>query len=122
MPLSSAHLRRLADELDAEEKAEKQELAQAETAEERAEIRDRLEKLEARNAELETQLADREAPEPEPDEDEPEPDEDPAEKKPKMRRGRRRGQLYQDRPGEAGYVYQGEDEPDLVPVEQEDAA
>lgn len=120
MPLSSAHLRRLADELDAEERAERQELAEAETAEERAEIRDRIAKLEARNEELERQLAGRETPEPaEPEEPEPDEDEDePEAAKPRMRRGRKRGQVYQDRKGEPGYVFQGDDEPDLVPVEE----
>lgn len=46
---------------------------------------------------------------------EDEPEEEP---KPKMRRGRKRGQVYQDAPGELAYVYDGEDEPDLVPVEE----
>ncbi len=123
MPLSSEHLRRLADELDAEEAAQRQELADAETAGERSEIRERLERLEARNQELEAQLAERGTPEPEPEPAEPEPDEDEtAEAKPKMRRGRKHGQVYQDRPGEAGYVFQGSDEPDLVPVGDEAAA
>lgn len=124
MPLSSDHLRRLADEIDAEERTERQELAEAETAEERAEIRARLEQLEARNAELERQLAGREQePEPEQDEDDGgEDDGEEEERKPKMRRGRKHGQVYQDRKGEPGYVYHGEDEPDLVPVEEEEAA
>jgi hypothetical protein len=49
-------------------------------------------------------------------------EDEPEEKKPRMRRGRKHGQVYQDGKGEAGYVYHGEDEPDLVPVDDDEEA
>ncbi len=116
--LSSAHLRELADRLDADEAEERRNLEQAETVEERNAIRDRIAALEARNEELEKRLAGAAAPDDEPEDEPDDEPEDEPEDKPKMRRGRKRGQVYQDKPGEAGYVYQGDDEPDLVPVEE----
>jgi hypothetical protein len=117
MPLDSARLRKLADELEAEELEAEREKRDAETTAEKEKAEQRIEALEQQLAELKTQ---REAePEPEPDDDETGTED---EARPKMRRGRKRGQVYQDRKGEPGYVYQGEDEPDLVPVEDEDAA
>lgn len=121
--LDSARLRKLADELDAEEAAAKVELAQAETQEERDAIRAEIDELKAKNAELEQRLGHGEPPPPPAphDTDDDEGEDDETETGPKMRKGRKHGQLYQERPGEPGYVYQGEDEPDLVPIE-EDAA
>lgn len=122
--LDSARLRKLADELDEEEADAKRELADAETKEERDEIKERLAKLETENAELTQRLAgSSEPPPPAPsDTDAPTGDDDVEETtdKPRMRRGRKRGQIYQDKPGDPGVVWSGDDEPDLVPLENED--
>lgn len=122
--LDSARLRKLADELDEEEAAAKRELADAETKEERDEIKERLAKLEDENAELTQRLAGgSEPPPPAPsDTDTPPGDGDVEETtdRPRMRRGRKRGQIYQDKPGDPGVVWSGDDEPDLVPLEDED--
>jgi hypothetical protein len=118
--------RRLADELEQEEKGELS--AAAERARD-----ERIDELEARirgasaeeREEAVEEITDEEwelirrhragttAEEPEP---ETEPEEEEA--KPKMRRGRKRGRVYQDGKGEPGYVFHGDDEPDLVPVEE----
>lgn len=122
--LDSARLRKLADELDAEEAEQKRELADAETKEERDEISARIEKLEALNAELTQKLAGgSEPPPPAPSDTDKPPGEDDVEEttdRPRMRRGRKRGQVYQEKPGEPGVVWSGEDEPDLVPLDDED--
>lgn len=126
--LDSARLRKLADELDAEEAEQKRELADAETKEERDAIGARIAKLEELNAELTQKLAGgSEPPPPAPnDSDGPPADGDVEETtdRPRMRRGRKHGQIYQDAPGEPGVVWSGDDEPDLVPLDDadEDAA
>lgn len=117
--LSPTHLRELADRLEAEETEEKAKLADAETAEERSEIRTRLETLEKRNASLEAQIRARgEEPGSESENDGGEEDE---EARPKMRKGRKQGMVYTNPETGMGEVYSGEDEPDLVPVEEEAA-
>lgn len=43
----------------------------------------------------------------------------PAPKARRTRPGRKRGQVYQDKPGEPGYVWDGDDEPDEVELEDD---
>lgn len=129
MPLTSAHLREMADRLDAEEAEAQRELADAETAEERTAIRAEIDELKRRNAELEQRIAAGasssnssdadEGDEEEGDEEEGDDELDQARTRRRTRAGRKRGQVYQDSPGEPGYVYQGDDEPDRVPLDEE---
>lgn len=126
MPLTAAHLRALADQLDQEEADAKAKLEQAETAEEReairkeiADLRDELAKVKEERAELD-RVEDESAGEGNDSEsDSGDSDEVGERRKRKTRPGRKRGQLYQDAPGEAGYIYDGEDEPDEVEIDEE---
>jgi hypothetical protein len=119
--LDAARLRALADELDAEETAAKRELEDAESKTERERLEATIAELQAKQAELEQRLETNEPPAP--------PTPDPADEdvdddevvKPKTRKGRKNGQVYQDRPGESAYVYQGEDEDDIVVIEADAA-
>lgn len=125
--LDATRLRALADELEREEAEAKREAEDAETRAEREKAEKRVAELEAKIATLEQRLAGGDAP-PAADPaaaDDPDPDaaDDPdPEPKPKMRKGRKRGMTYQDAPGEPAYVWQQDDEPDLVPVDDDAAA
>ncbi len=126
MPFGPQHLRKLADDLEAEEAAAQAELADAETSEERAAIRAELAELREANEELRKQIAAGAAPAADPPASDDAAGEDGGEDeddapKPKMRRGRKNGNVYTGEDG-LGYVYQGEDEDDMVPVEDEQAA
>lgn len=126
MPVEAEDIAEMLARVQAREEKAKRELEDAETKTERQEIRERIEALEARNAELEVQLAaaskTAERPDVEDDSDDDGDSDSEAERKPRMRKGRKHGNVYQDTPGGVGYVYQGDDEPDLVPVDEEDAA
>lgn len=125
MPLTAAHLRELADRLEAEEEQARKELEEAETATEREQARKELEEAKAELAELREQIkqarADGDGKKPKAPAPAKPDDEDDEERKPKMRKGRKRGQFYEDANG-VGYVWQGEDEDDLVPVDEEEEA
>lgn len=125
MPLDSAWFQARADELRAEEEAAQREKRDADTAAEREAADARIAKLESELAELREQAASPPPPAaesgPDGEEDDDEDEEGEGERKPRMRKGRKHGQVYQDERGGMGYVYQGEDEPDLVPAD-EDAA
>lgn len=123
MPDLVTLLRRLADEYEKEEKGEASSKTEeridaleaqiaAKPKEEREEAFEELDEDEWKL--VQDHRASRNAPAPEPDELE---EEQPA--KPKMRRGRKRGQVYQDEKGAVGYVYQGDDEDDLVSVDED---
>jgi hypothetical protein len=119
--LDAARLRALADELDAEETATRRELEDAETRSERERLQATIDELQAKQAKLEERLAARdEPPPPAPHDDDDDEVEETTAAKPQTRKGRKRGQLYQDKPGEPGYVYQGEDEPDIVQLDTDD--
>jgi len=122
MPLTAAHLRKLADELEAEEQEAERKLRETEDEKEKRELRERLEALEARERQVEEALKETE------DQEEVEPqslrvvDEPGKEPKKKTRPGRKRGQVYQDKPGEPGYVWDGDDEPDEVEIDDDQGA
>ena len=116
--LDAARLRALADELDAEEAAAQRELEDAESKTEREKLEATIAELQTKQAELEERLKRGDPPPPAVGEEE-EPE---AETKPRTRKGRKNGQVYQDKPGESAYVYQGEDEPDIVVIEEDEAA
>lgn len=126
-PLSAAHLRKWADELDAEDRAEKEtaledRLAALEAGRQTDEKDREIEELKAKLAALEA------AGDPDPDPDptlvvvDPDPDPDPDPPKPKTRPGRKSGAAYDWYVGEDGQiidsetaiVYSGPDEPDSV--------
>lgn len=120
--ITTERLRALLDEIDAETK-------DADSAAELETLKARLDKIEAalptlglskeQRQLLDDALADAEREVDDAQEELEEEGGEQSERKPKMRRGRKRGMVYQDRPGEPGYVFQGDDEPDLVPVEEE---
>ena len=120
--LDATRLRALADELEREEAEARREAEDAETRTAREQAEARVAELEQKIAALEQKLADGPGTPPPPattgTEEEEQEEEGEEEPKPKMRKGRKRGQVYQNGPGEPGYVWQGEDEPDLVPVEE----
>jgi hypothetical protein len=123
VPLDAAWFQARADELRTEEEAARRELEDASSAEERTAIRGELDEIRAERDELRARVEALEGARPPAPAttDETAVDDDDGEeesKKPKMRKGRKHGQVYQDRPGEPGYVYQGADEADLVPVEE----
>lgn len=118
--LDAARLRALADELDAEEAAAKRELEDAESRTEREKLEATIAELQAKQTELEQRIADGDPPAP-PTTVVDDTDDGVIPTTKKTRKGRKHGQIYQDSPGEPGYVYQGEDEPDIVVIE-EDAA
>lgn len=119
--LSAAHLRKLADELDAEEAAAKVELAQADSEAERQQLRDEIENLKQQHADLQAKLdaAGSPPPPPPPEDDADEPDDDEGAPRKHYRPGRKRGQVYQEEAGGAGVIWQGDDEPDRVEIDEE---
>jgi hypothetical protein len=120
MPIEIDDLRELIEKVEKREADARAELADAETAEERQQIRARIDALEARNAEMEKLLAGHDEPEPEVEtEPEPEPEEPEARR---TRPGRRSGAAYMWTVDDDGNrveldipsVYSGADEPDEV--------
>lgn len=120
MPIETSDLEEMLARVKEREAKAEAELQQAETKAERDEIRDRLEALEARNAELEKLLSEAE-PEEEP-EKEPEPEEEPEPSARRTRPGRKSGSAYTYTINEDGNrvevdiptIYSGPDEPDEV--------
>lgn len=122
--LDPARLRKLADELEEEEAALQREAASAKDAEDREAARSELEQLREEIADLKDQLAQaatRPHTETETEADpghEGEPDE--VRRRRRTRPGRKRGMVYLDDKTGLGVVYGGEDEPDRVPLDDED--
>lgn len=120
--LSAAHLRKLADELDAEEADAKRELADADSEAERQKLRDEIAELRQSQADLQARLdAAGSPPPPSPPEDDVDEVDDDDEGKPRKhyRAGRKRGQVYQEEPNAPGVIWQGDDEPDRVEIDEE---
>lgn len=123
MPLDSAWFQARADELRAEEEATQREIAQAETADEREKLRAELDELRTSHAEVMEelrQLRGSGGPPPPPPDPSPNPEGDPDPDPAKLYRpGRKHGQLYQEEDGGPGVIWQGDDEPDRVEVDEE---
>lgn len=121
MPLTSKHLRDLADALDAEETETQAALDQAEAAkasEERiAQLEAKLEELAAKKEQVEDDAESLE------NADEPKagPRAVPDAPKKNTRPGRKRGEMYEDDETGDAYVWDQDDEADQVKIE-EDAA
>jgi hypothetical protein len=126
MPLTAEDLEELAAKIREREAKIERELADAESKTERDELLARLEKLEAREQELEAELADAGPSGGVGDqggggaESAADDDDDAPVRKARTRPGRKRGQIYQDEPGGAGRIWDKDDEPDRVPIDDDD--
>ena len=123
MPLTAAHLRKLADEIDAEEAEAERERQEAETKAERDRLDEKLRTLDEKAAKVDDLIAKLEG-DPAGEPPAPKP---PAGEEKETRPGRKSGQAYDWDVDANGNVYDldvatvwtGKDEPDEVEIEDD---